>query len=292
MRRLALLTLIFWASGAARAHVLVERATLRQWIVDSAAVVVAELETDVQMWRAPDGGDRQEYFRVRVIETLHGALAPGPLEFFPHAEGFPDFRAGDRTLLFLERSGDHPEFARVARRFPWFSTQGAGQEWKLEPGVAGASVLEVAARLASYRRTPPADPRSALRDVVLAELASGVPRLRRDALGELVRARSWPGFLDAQTTPVFAAWTEPASLPPTQRLALVRLLEGAPGFDADSRLRAMTREPLAGAELAQLVRTAGQRSDPALRAWLAALADDPRPDVRREARSALSASER
>jgi hypothetical protein len=282
------LLLALVAGAPAGAHVILERGTLRQWTVDSAAAVVAEFVSDASMWRAGDGSDRQEYFRVRVVATLHGPLEPGPLEFFPHAEGFPDFRAGERALVFLERTGERPEFARLAGRFPWFSTQGAGQEWKLEPGIAGESVLEIARRLASYRAAPPPDPRRALRDVVLAELASGVPRLRRDAIAELVRARGWPGFLDAESTSSLASWAERPALPATERLALVRLLEGAPGFDADARLRAMTGEPLDGRELAQLVRTAGTRSDPALRAWLAALADDPRPEIQREARSALA----
>jgi hypothetical protein len=276
------------ASTAAPAHVLFDRTTLRQWAQECAALVVAELDGDARMWQAADGSDRQDWFRARVIESLHGGVAPGALDFFPHAEGFPAFRAGDRVLLFLERSAERPEFASLAARFAWFSMQGAGQEWKLEPGPAGDAVLEVARRLADQRARPPANPRDALRDLVLAELASGVPRLRRDALAELVRARAWPGFLDADSTPVFAAWLDGRKLPTTERLALVRLLEGAPGFDADARLRAMTREPLVGPEMAQLVRVAGSRSDPALRSWLADLSDDPRPDVQREARAALA----
>ncbi|RIK98390.1 MAG: hypothetical protein DCC71_21015 [Proteobacteria bacterium] len=275
-------------AGAARAHVLFDRATLREWTAGAGAVVVAELESGPAMWSAPDASDRQEYFRVRVVETLHGAVAPGPLEFFPHAEGFPQFRAGERALLFLERTADHVEFATLAPRFPWFSTQGAGHEWTLAPGASGDAILEIARRLAAWRTTRPSDPRQALRDLVVAQLASGVPRLRRDALSELVNARSWPGFFDAATTDALAAWIDGRLLPATERLALVRVLDGAPGFDADARLRAMTREPLAGRELAQLVRSAGTRDDARLRAWLASLAQDAAPEVQREARAALS----
>jgi hypothetical protein len=285
--RAAAAALLALASGVAPAHVLFDRTTLRQWSQECAAAVVAELDGDARMWQAADGSDRQDYFRARVIETLHGGVAPGALEFFPHAEGFPASRSGERVLLFLERTADRTEFASLAARFPWFSTQGAGQEWKLEPGASGDAVLEIARRLADQRERRPARPRDALRELVLAELASDVPRLRRDALAELVRARAWPGFLDAETTPAFAAWLDGRKLPASERLALVRLLEGAPGFDADARLRAMTREPLVGPEIAQLVRVAGTRSDPALRSWLAGLAADPRPDVQREARAAL-----
>lgn len=278
------------ASTSANAHVLFDRSTLRQWNAESAAVAVVRFESDVQMWRAGDGSDRQEFFRVRVLETLTGALPPGPLDFFPHAEGFPSFRAGDRALLFLERTADRVEFATLAARFPWYSAQGAGQEWKLPDGAEGDAIVELAKRLAALRAARPApDARNALRDHLLAELSSGVPRLRMDAISELILARGWPGFLDAETTPAFATFTASRALPATERLALVRLLDGAPGFDADARLLALTREPLAGRELTQLVRTAGSRDSVALRDWLTALANDPRPEVQREARAALQA---
>lgn len=285
---IAIGVLLLLASRGATAHVLFDRTTLRQWSAEADAAVIAEFDGDARMWRAADGSDRQEFFRVRVVEVLYGAIAPGTLDWFPHVEGFPGFRAGDRALLFLERTAAHPEFATLADRFTWFSTQGAGQEWRLAPGPEGAAVKEIALRLIAHRRDRPADPRGALRELLMAELASGVPRLRADAITELVRAREWPGFLDAASTPSFAAWIESGSLSATQRLALVRILDGAPGFDADAKLRAMTREPLAGAELAQLVRAVGTRDDPALRGWLATLAGDPRPDVRREAHAALA----
>lgn len=284
----AIATLLLFPSGG-DAHVFFDRTTLRQWTADADAAVVAEFTGDAQMWRAADGSDRQEFFRVNVVEVLHGSIEPGALDWFPHAEGFPRFRPGDRALLFLERTGEHPEFGTLAARFACFSTQGAGQEWKLAPGPEGAAVREIAQRLTAHRRERPADPRAALRDLLVAELASGVPRLRSDAIAELVRAREWPGFLDVASTPVFAAWIDAGALSATERLALVRVLEGAPGFDADARLRAMTREPLAGPELAQLVRAAAGRDDPALRVWLATLAEDPRPAVRREARAARTA---
>jgi hypothetical protein len=285
----AAVALLLLASGRADGHVLFDRTTLRQWTAEADAAVVAEFESDVQMWRAPDGSDRQEFFRVRVVEVLHGAIAPGTLDYFPHAEGFPRFRAGDRALLFLERTSERAEFAPLAPRFAWFSTQGAGQEWKLARGPEGAMVKEIAQRLAAHRRDRPADPRGALRELVMAELASGVPRLRGDAIAELVRAREWPGFLDADSTPALAAWIDADALSATERLALVRVLDGAPGFDADAKLRAMTRESLNGAELVQLVRAAGTRDDPVLRAWLATLLEDPRPEARREARAARGA---
>jgi hypothetical protein len=276
------------AAGAARAHVLFERATLRQWLLGADLVVVAEFESDASMWQAPDGSDRQDWFRVRVLETLRGA-APGPaLDFTPHAEGFPAFRAGDRALLFLSRTGEQREFMRIAHRFSWVSFQGAGQEWRLA-GADGEGILAIARRWAAL-----ADARSGvadeLRSVLLAELGSGVARLRADALSELVGLRSVPGFLDAPTTASFAAWADAPGLPVSQRLALVKLLEGAPGFDVGARLRALTEAPLDDPVRLQLIRVAGAAEDPRLRAWLEAQSTDARPQVRREARLALERS--
>ena len=155
-------------------------------------------------------------------------------------------------------------------------------------GAAGAAVPARARRLAGQRSSRPSDPRRALRDLTLAELTSGVPRLRSDAIAELVRARDLPGFFDEESTPAFTAWLDGGRLPVSERLAPVRILDGAPGFDADARLVAMTDEPLAGSAFAQLVRTAGSREDPRLRAWLEGLAEDPRPEIQREARAALA----
>jgi hypothetical protein len=214
-------------SGPARAHVLFERPTLRQWLAAADLALVVEFEGDVRIWEAPDGRDRQEFFRVRVVEALRGA-APGPsLEFFPHAEGFPRFRAGDRALLFLERTRDRIEFTSLAARFPWLSGQGAGQEWILA-GDDGAAIREVARRFVALRRDGAPDPKAALREMLLAELGSGVARLRADALTELMVLRTLPGFLDAGTTAALAAWAESPSLPPGQQRALAQLLRGAP----------------------------------------------------------------
>jgi hypothetical protein len=285
----ALAALCLAAAGPARAHVVVDGSTLRQWLATADLAVVAEFEGDVQMWEAPDGSDRQEWFRVRVLETLRGEAREETLDFFPHAEGFPRFRAGDRALLFLERTSGSPEWVSLAPRFPWFSGQGAGQEWILAPGEAGEAILAIARRWARPARERATDPRRWLRALLVDELGSGLASLRADALRELIALRELPGFLDADTTAALAVFADSRSLPATQRLALARLLDGAPGFAAGPRLRALAREGLEGAALTQLVWAAAGEPDPELRAWLAALArDHPRPAVRRDASAALA----
>jgi hypothetical protein len=278
------------ASAPATAHVVVERATLREWITGSALAVVARFESGPLVWEAPDGSDRQEHFRVRVLEVLEGEAPGDALEFFPHAEGFPRFREGDRALLFLERTAEEIEFATLAPRFAWFSAQGAGQEWKLEGDPPGERILALARRWRDLRRHGAPDPARAVRELLLAQLGSGVPRLRTDAVAALVRARALPGFLDAQGTAALAAFVDDPELPLTQRLALLRLLEGSPGFDAAPRLRALARSATSGPELAQMMRVAAASDDPVLHDWLATLGHDERAWVRREAARELSAA--
>lgn len=272
-----LVALLLAAAPAAHAHVPIARASLRQWVAGVPLVVVARFESDVETWTTPDGRDRQDRFRVRVLETLVGTSPGERLAFFPHAEGLPRYRAGDRALLFLERSAERPEFAHLARWLPWYSMQGAGHEWRLA-GPDGEAIAAAARRWAALRGFA-GDLRPPLRAALLAQLESGVERLRRDALVELMVARSLPGLLDAETTAALGAWARERALAPGQRLALVRLLEGAPGFDANAALRALTREALPPRVQVQLVRIAATRDDPALRAWAAAAsaAAAPRP---------------
>lgn len=272
-------------TGGARAHVLFERATLREWLLGADLAIVARIESGPDVWQAPDGSDRQEWFRVRVLETLRGTAPGATLDFTPHAEGFPDFRPGDRVLLFLARSERHPELATIAHRFPWVSFQGAGQEWRLV-GADGEAIVGLAKRWAALTRAREGV-EDELRAVLLAELASGVARLRSDAIAELVKLRRLPGFLDARTTAAFAAWADAPGLPFAERLALVRLLDGAPGFDAAARLQALVAEPVDGPLLLQLIRAAGASGDARLRPWLVARSADPRPAVRAEAQLAL-----
>jgi HEAT repeat protein len=67
----------------------------------------------------------------------------------------------------------------------------------------------------------------------------------------------------------------------------VKLLEGAPGFDAPARLFALAKGPLGPGDRTTLIRVAGSVSDPGLSAWLADLLAAPDAAVRRDAVTAL-----
>jgi len=277
-------------TSGARAHVVYDRESLRQYLQYSAASALVELESGPLVWEAADGSDRQEYFRARLVTPLSGDPHGPVIEFFAHAEGLPRFTAGDRALLFLERTSDRLEFLRLAARFPFYSVQGAGSEWRVAKGEEGA----VLALARGYRELaglpePSAVPR--LRQLLLSGLRSPVPALRDDAVVELTRAANAPGFLAApEDVRPFGALVDGKKLPFGTRLALAVLLDGKPGFDTDRALLAMTREPLAWGDRRNLVRVAAKRPAPPLGRWIGSLLAAAEPELRAEAASALRES--
>ena len=176
------------AGSSVASHVVVRRRSLRQWSQQSALVAVADVLTPIQIWSAADGSDHQEYFTIRVFETVAGAWLVGKrgaeVDVFAHAEGQPRIRVGDRMMVFLDRSADHPEFAQLAKHFPYFTSQGAGDEWKVDgddpvlPGI-----------VREWRELRNGETYVALRTLVLRELAVKNARIRGDGIGELLRLR-------------------------------------------------------------------------------------------------------
>ena len=219
-RALALLAAAAAAATPApgRAHIVYARSTLAQLALEAELAVVAEFRSGPKLWTAADGSDREEYYEIRVVETLQGKADAERLEYFPHAEGFPGYAAGDRALVFLDSTAGHVEFAGAAGRFAWFSTQGPGQEWHVA-GADAAPILAAARGWAALAKESPgtATAPAARRKLVAAALGSGVPRLESDALVELVRTG---GALLAEPGAVapFAALAR-SSLAPRRRCA-------------------------------------------------------------------------
>ncbi|MCZ6782225.1 MAG: HEAT repeat domain-containing protein [Proteobacteria bacterium] len=291
MRPAVLALGLAWIAVVAPAHVVLHRATLRQWLQHSALSLEVEFASGPLVWSAPDGADRQEYFRVRILEVLRGdAPTADVLEFFPHAEGFPAFREGDRSLLFLEETRTRPEFRPLVARFPWFSMQGAGDEWVLrrEPGDA----VREQARFYAQWLAAGADPATAaaeFRRGLLAGFRSGVPALAGDSLLELVRIAAIPGVLDdAADTAPFAALIDDPALGLSTRLALLRALTGRPGVDVGAHWRRLLAADLERGEVRQLARAATTVDDPQLSNWLGALLRSTDPELRVVAAQALA----
>ena len=291
-RRPAAAKLLRGAAGAlgllalvapAAAHVVYTPTTLREWVKGADLIAVVEITRPLSVWRAEDGSELQEYISARIVEAIAGQPPAGSLDFLPHSEGEPRYRAGERALLFLESTKPRAEFAALAARFPFYSRQGAGSEWKL----AGADdpALEMARAWAALPAAAPGEVRSLL----LRQLVIGDARLRRDAILELVRFRrqtgAWP---DAAAVEPFARLAAAPSLDVTERIALVRVLDGAPGFDAAAHLLPLTGFRLDDGARKALVGAASLSHDARLSDWLAGRLADPDPRVRREAATALA----
>jgi hypothetical protein len=275
---------LFALVALAAAHVVYTPTTLREWVKGADLIAVVEITRPLSVWRAEDGSDLQEYISARIVEAIAGEPPSGSLDFLPHSEGEPRYRAGERALLFLESTKPRAEFAALAARFPFFSRQGAGSEWKL----AGADdpVLEMARAWAAL---PAAAAPGEVRSLLLRQLVIGDARLRRDAILELVRFRrqadAWP---DAAAVEPFARLAAAPSLDVTERIALVRVLDGAPGFDAAAHLLPLTGVRLDDGARKALVGAAALSRDARLSDWLASGLADPDPRVRRAAATALA----
>ena len=96
-------------------------------------MVLARVLAPLRAWSAPDGSDHQEYFSAEVLERIDGDPGGKQIDVFAHAEGEPRLRTGDHVVLFLDETAQRAEFATLAVRFPHFTTQGAGQEWRFDP---------------------------------------------------------------------------------------------------------------------------------------------------------------
>ena len=272
---------VLLAGAASPAHVVLGRGSLRQFLRHSEMSLHVEFLGEARMWQAPEGRDRQEYFVVRVLEPLAGtAPTQEVLEFFPHAEGFPGFAPGDHALLFLEASAKRPEFAGVAERFPWFSVQGAGEEWILTKADEDP-VLSLARRWAAWLAAGGADV-DALREILASGLLSESHPLERDCLLELLRAQDLPGLLDsAAAVARLAPLVDGNALSLHGRAALHLVLAGRPGYDRPAHFGRLAEAASTPPQRQALVRQLSYARDDEVLAWLETLADDPDPGVRR-----------
>ncbi|MCC6641450.1 MAG: HEAT repeat domain-containing protein [Deltaproteobacteria bacterium] len=279
-------------AATAHAHVVIQQPGLRQLMQAGTTTAIVEITSPLRLWSAPDGSDRQEYFTVRTVETVVGEAPPARFDVFPHGEGLPAWQPGDVALLFLEATASRPEMAGLATRFPYYTIQQAGQEWKLT-GADGDAIRGAVLAYRALAAKPAAEGAPGLRELLLRSLRSGAQSLREDAIAELVRAKDAPGAFAglfpgrADLTPFTALVAPDAGLPVTTRVALARILDGLHGFDADAAIRALTTEPLSAGERAQLVRVAGASQDPGISVWLASLLVEPDAALRREAAYAL-----
>jgi hypothetical protein len=221
----------------------------------------------------------QEFLSLRVLETISGPAVNGALDIFPHAEGEPRYRVGDRAVLFLDRTAERREFAHLAGRFPFFTTQGAGHEWGLgeSPDVVAAVRRWVVLRDGDVEGT---------RAALLAQLRSDDPRLRADALVDLTHLRSRM-FASAESVEPFARLSNSDRLDLSSRLALARALDGAPGFSGADMVLEWTTAPGSVRDEINLIRASGSFRDPRLTAWLEGRLTDERVEIRAAAALAL-----
>lgn len=282
--RVAAVACLLALPSAAAAHVVYAPTTLRDWVRTASLIAVVEIVRPLSVWRAADGSDLQEYISVRVVDVVEGEAPGDSFDFIPHSEGEPRYRGGERALLFLESTGSRAELSKLSARFPYYSRQGAGTEWKLagndDPAVEMAR---------AWSALPEDAPVGTVRSLLLRQLVSGDAALRGDAILALVRFRlqtgAWP---DAESVAPFARLATDASFDVPTRVALLRVLDGAPGFDAAAVLLPLTAAALDDRARNAVASAAALSDDARLSAWLADQLDDGDPRVRRRAAAALA----
>lgn len=255
-----------WAA-VAPAHVVYQRKTLREWAQQADVMIVAQILSPLRVWTAPDGSDHQEYFSLRVVEVVAGELTATTLDVFPHAEGEPRYRVGERALLFLDRTASHGELARLAQRFPYFTTQGAGHEWQLDDSAA-----EVVALARAWRALGPGAAYPARRDLLLRELEAANRQLRAEAIADLAAIRD-ALITDPPAVDRLVAMIRADALQVREKIGLIRMLEGAPGFAPAAELQRLAAAAQAAGDddgRAAVLRAAGALRDQAMTAWLRA----------------------
>jgi len=261
--RAAVCLAVLALATAAVAHVVYQRQTLRQWAQQANSIAIAEIRSPLRVWSAADGSDHQEFFSVRIVEHLAGDSPDAALDVFPHAEGMPRYDVGDTVLLFLDRTAGRAEFANLAARFPFFTTQGAGHEWKIEPGDREVPSIALAWRENSgggYATS---------RALLLRQLESAHPRMRTEAIGELVQLRASPAFRsDTEAHARMADMLRSDRLSVPERIGLIRVLEGVPGFSAAAALLALGGERLTPEQRVAVIRACGSVPGDGVTSWV------------------------
>lgn len=249
---------------ASPAHVVYQRQTLRQWAQQANSIAIAEIRSPLQVWSAADGSDHQEFFNVRIVEHLAGDSPGTELDVFPHAEGMPRYDVGDTVLLFLDSTAGRGEFAHLATRFPFFTTQGAGHEWVIEPGDR-----EVPSIALAWREQASGGGYAPRRSLLLRQLESAHPQMRAEAIGELFQLRAIAEFRsDAEAHARIADLARSDRLSVPERIGLIRVLDGFPGFSAAATLLALGGERLTPDQRVAVIRACGSVPGDGVTSWV------------------------
>ena len=250
---------------AVDAHVVYQRRSLRGWAQQADVAVVAETLSGLRVWSSPDRSDHQEYFQVRIVRSLDGDTAlPETLDVFPHSEGEPRYEVGERILLFLDRTAARAEFAHLAVRFPYFTTQGAGHEWILE-----ADDREVEAVATAWRRLRGDASYPPVRDLLARQLASKYPRLRAEAIADLLGLADRKEFLaDREFHEQLASLLRSPGLRVAEKIGVIDVLSHTEPFSSADAILRLAASVDDRPERVDVIRAAGKVRDRRVTSWL------------------------
>ena len=269
--RACALALALCLAAPASAHLLARGTPLSELAASSPVAVIGRVEAV-----AAEAGARRA--SLLVEQALRGEVAPGAIQLSLDGHHPPDYQPGDRVLVFL--TGGAP---------PWHSRQTSldrvdvpGDEAEREALVAAtrayATLADVPGRRARIEQ--------GLAPLSLAHLASASPRVRREALLDLM-ALAPARALDEGDVQRLVAVALRRETPATLAPGLVPVLDAVRGSDPIPALLAVLEgspSPRARALAAQAV---GRRRAAAAAPALGRALADPALEVRLTARRAL-----
>lgn len=266
----------------AQAHIVYGTKSLSGLVAESDLVLrarIVSVEERLPLTGEP-AGDARPAVEAEVLEVLKGSLESERVRFVQHGHGVARFEEGGEALLFLQPIARSRELDALARSgaFAWVSLQEHDQEYALAPPTREPLLAAVRAYVAAAE-APTAELRFAsLRRANRALLTSGDAQLAASSLKDLVAAPQLP-LVGAEDLPALEPVLADPGTSMGVRVALLSELERRGLVAGTSRWLALLSSDAPSRDRVTAVRAAASSADPAVRARLIALLEDPDPEV-------------
>ena len=270
----AIATVLAFAAGSTRAHVVYGTPTLSQLTQESDLVARVRIIDPLSRVPLSDPLAREVVVVAEVLELLKGRYPEKRVEFVQHGHGSPEYEKGEEVAVFLkrvERSRELGEGA-AASRIRWVSEQEAGSKFALDARVRAdfASAVRAYAQLAAL--VPEARP-EAMHRITLELLASPHLMLASSALRDLVMAGD-AALLSARDLPLLEPLLTSSATPIGVRMGLLVELERRGLVDGPPRWARLLRTTAGEDRLAVVRASAAHPSEPVAAELRALLAND------------------
>ena len=271
---LAIATVLAFAAGPARAHVVYGTPTLSLLTQESDLVARVRIIDPLSRVPLPDPLAREVVVVAEVLELLKGSYPEKRVEFVQHGHGSPEYEKGEEVAVFLkrvERSRELGEGA-AASRIRWVSEQEAGSKFALDARVRA----DFAAAVRAYAQLGVLAPEArleAMHRITLERLSSPHLMLASSALRDLVMSGD-ASLLSARDLPLLEPLLTSSATAIGVRMGLLVELERRGLVDGPPRWARLLRTTTGEDRLAVVRASAAHPSEPVAAELRALLAND------------------